>query len=101
LLIELSPVTLEASLLGDPPDPVAEVGLRQVFLDCHPRSGNRWRTDVELVPATSRAVALVEVLARTRTRKGDFAQRLAAHVPTVAFPVPPQFAGALRFIIED
>jgi putative ATP-dependent endonuclease of the OLD family len=100
LAVSISPVTLEASLLGMPPIPAAQQLLKEVFLECHPRSGAQWQVQVEDIPPAQRPLSFVALLTSSRTRKGDFAQRLAARAVKASFPVPPQFASALRFLIE-
>jgi putative ATP-dependent endonuclease of OLD family len=100
LLVELSPITLEATLMGTPSSPTAQDVLRQVFLEGHPRSAETWKTQVEDAPTEQRAEAFRQLLVSTRTRKGDFAQRLAARARHSGFPVPPQFGRALRFLFE-
>jgi len=100
LAVEISPITLEASLLGTPPVLAAQGVLKEVFLECHPRSGDQWQSRVDSVAPAERAASFVALLNSSRTRKGDFAQRLAARAAKASFPVPPPFASALRFLIE-
>jgi putative ATP-dependent endonuclease of OLD family len=57
-----------------------EALLKQIFLEFHPRSEGRWRTDIERLSSVERPKAFVELLYETRTRKGDFAQQLAAQI---------------------
>lgn len=101
LQVEISPITLEASLLGTPALPAAEDILREVFLDCHHRSEVQWRETVQEAATDKKAECFVALLTSSRTRKGDFAQRLAARVQGSAFPVPPHFERALRFLIKE
>jgi putative ATP-dependent endonuclease of OLD family len=75
--------------------------LRDVFLEMHPRSGETWDREVEFEDEPARATAFLELLVRTRTRKGDFAQVLAATVESLlGFNVPSYLQAAIRKIAE-
>jgi putative ATP-dependent endonuclease of OLD family len=100
LSVELSPVTLEASLLGMPVSDIAEATLKATFLAIHPNSAHQWERDVTAAPPERRGPAFVERLKASGTRKGDFAQELARGLPR-DFPVPPAFSTALRRLVEE
>ena len=73
--------------------------LKAAFLALHPRSADRWTSDVEQAAETGRAAAFVNVLTETRTRKGDFAQQLAAQIEAgTAFTVPAYIKHAIEAI---
>ena len=75
--------------------------LKAVFLGIHPRSAAAWTATVENVEETVRPQAFVDLLTRTRTRKGDFAQELAAKIGAgFTFRVPPYLEQAIRKIAE-
>ena len=75
--------------------------LKAVFLRIHPRSEDTWTTSVENRPEGDRPQAFVDLLANSRTRKGDFAQELAASIGAgVAFHVPEYLKNAILKIAE-
>jgi putative ATP-dependent endonuclease of the OLD family len=100
LTVELSPVTLEASLFGTPVSHIAEATLKATFLTLHPQSGEQWERDVASASPERRGTAFVERLKASGTRKGDFAQELARGLPR-DFPVPPAFSAALTRLVEE
>ncbi len=64
--------------------------MKTTFLALHPRLEERWRSEVDGVADEERANAFVKLLSQTRTRKGDFAQQVAAQVEAGAsLTVPP------------
>jgi len=74
-----------------------EALLKEAFLDVHPRSEEKWIMDVESNPPEVRASAFLQLLKDTKTRKGDFAQRVAAHIEAGdAFRVPDYLDQAIR-----
>lgn len=74
-----------------------EALLKQIFLGFHPRSESRWRTDIEGSAPLERPNAFVKLLEETRTRKGDFAQQLAAQIDAgIDFIVPRYLEEAIK-----
>jgi putative ATP-dependent endonuclease of OLD family len=74
-----------------------EALLKETFLALHPRSEGRWSADIEGVALAERPNAFVKLLDETRTRKGDFAQQLAAQINAGAdFKVPGYLEEAIR-----
>jgi len=75
--------------------------LREVFLELHPRSGNRWDDEVAARPDGERASAFVRLLADKEVRKGDFAQSLAERIVAGrAFAVPEYIRLAILKVSE-
>lgn len=74
LTVKHAPITLEASLMEAGNDAC----LRAAFLDQRPTLEADWVAQVEGVPATERPIAVVELIATKRLRKGDLAQSIAA-----------------------
>jgi len=75
--------------------------LKTVFLGIHPRSAATWTTSVENRPEIDRPQAFVDLLTSSRTRKGDFAQELAASIGTnTEFQVPEYLKQAILKIAE-
>jgi putative ATP-dependent endonuclease of OLD family len=75
--------------------------LRTVFLRIHPRSEATWTNSIEDKPEAQRPQAFVDLLTRTKTRKGDFAQELAASILAgAAFEVPAYLNQAILKIAE-
>lgn len=73
--------------------------LKAAFLALHPRSADRWTNDVEQAEEAERAAAFVKLLSETRTRKGDFAQQLAAQIETgAAFIAPAYITSAIEAV---
>ncbi len=68
-----------------------EAVLKSVFLSIHPHSEERWNATVETRPSADRGDAFVSLLAESRTRKGDFAQELAAAIEAGAHFVVPEY----------
>lgn len=57
-----------------------EALLKKTFLTIHPNSAARWERDVENCPPEDRADAFINLMHKTKTLKGEFAQQLAAHI---------------------
>lgn len=75
--------------------------LKSVFLALHPRSTEIWTESVDHLFAEYQPKAFVDLLTRTRTRKGDFAQELAAKIEAgAAFQVPDYLRAAIKRIAE-
>ena len=75
--------------------------LKAVFLRIHPRSELTWTTFVEGKAEVDRPQAFVDLLASSKTRKGDFAQELAADIGAgAAFHVPEYLKLAILKIAE-
>lgn len=71
--------------------------LKTAFLALHPRSEDRWKSEVDGVSEADRANAFVQLLYQTRTRKGDFAQQVAANVEAgEALVVPAYIKGTIE-----
>lgn len=95
LAVFTNAVTLEHELFS------AENGdiLKTAFLALHPRSADRWTNDIEQVEEAGRSAAFVKLFSETRTRKGDFAQQLAAHIEAgAAFTVPAYIRDAIEAV---
>jgi putative ATP-dependent endonuclease of OLD family len=86
--------TLEAELYLPSNAPL----LKKAFLDIHPHSEKRWQKDVEARSEDERPMAFVELLRSTRTRKGDFAQRLAGYFKDSPFDVPAYLRAAIEAV---
>ena len=74
LTVKHASITLEASLMEAGNDAC----LRAAFLEQRPTLEADWVTQVERVPAAERPIAVVELIATKRLRKGDLAQAIAA-----------------------
>ena len=73
--------------------------LRAAFLTLHPRSADRWTNEIEQAAEAGRGNAFVKLLSETRTRKGDFAQQLAAQIEAGApFIVPDYIRDAIEAV---
>jgi putative ATP-dependent endonuclease of OLD family len=78
-----------------------EALLREVFVELHPRSGQRWDVDIAAQPANERPGAFVLLLSAMEVRKGDFAQTLAEHIVAgQAFAVPVYIRDAILKVSE-
>ncbi|MBI4702777.1 MAG: AAA family ATPase [Deltaproteobacteria bacterium] len=75
--------------------------LKDVFLHLRPKSSDRWETLMQKAE-NARPGAFVELLAQTRTRKGDFAQSLAERIAAGAeFAVPTYLTNAIQDLVAD
>lgn len=73
--------------------------LKAAFLALHPRSADRWINDVEHAAEAESGGAFVRLLSETRTRKGDFAQQLAAQIEAGgAFIAPAYIRSAIEAV---
>ena len=110
LHVAVTPRTLEASLVSDPTTGAAACDvLKEAFVACggskgRDARGREWSTRIADLPLTERGEALIRWMTSTRTRKGDFAQILAALIERDAaankkFAVPPHIASALRALV--
>jgi putative ATP-dependent endonuclease of OLD family len=88
--------TLEAELCLEQNLPI----LKKSFLDIHPNLEERWQQEVERKTQGQRPKALVALLSNTRTRKGDFAQKLAGHFDDSSFQVPSYLRKAIETIAD-
>lgn len=71
--------------------------MKGAFLKLHPRSAGDWISSIENVPVTSRPTAFLKLLADKRSRKGDFAQEIAARITAGdSFQVPGYLDAAIR-----
>jgi putative ATP-dependent endonuclease of OLD family len=78
-----------------------EALLREVFVELHPRSGQRWDAEIAALPANDRPGAFVHLLSAMEVRKGDFAQTLAEHIVAgQAFAVPLYIRDAILKVSE-
>lgn len=110
LHVEVTPVTLEASLLGDEATAsTASEFLRRAFASCavNGERDEAWGDKIESLPIADRGRAFVRWMETSRTRKGDFAQALAEELecarqekPPRSFPVPGHIAAALRSLVR-
>lgn len=81
--------------------PINKKVLKDVFLRLHPRSEDSWTEKIESIPEQDQADAFLSLLASSKTRKGDFAQELAAQLEAgAAFVVPTYIEQAIRKIAE-
>jgi putative ATP-dependent endonuclease of OLD family len=79
-----------------------EAILKKVFLKCHPRSLSDWQTKIEAVAATDRPSAFLNLIKDKKTRKGDFAQELAATIlDGDAFVVPEYLKSAIGTAVQQ
>jgi len=91
-------VTLEHALYGAG----NAVLLAEVFLELHPRSADRWNSDVDSCQEGDRAAAFVRLLKAMEVRKGDFAQSLAERIAMgCAFTVPDYIRQAIVRISDE
>ena len=98
LTVLTNAVTLEHELFNSGNDAL----LKKEFLALHPQSQDRWADEVEAAQPQDRAAAFVALLKAMRTRKGDFAQRLADCIEAgEAFYVPAYLEQAIRKVIEQ
>jgi len=89
--------TLEAELFAAGNEQL----LGEVFLELHRRSAERWKRLLE-EPENERPASFVSLLASTRTRKGDFAQALAARIVAgAAFTVPTYLSDAIESVVAE
>ncbi len=73
--------------------------LKNSFLTIHPRSKNDWATRIEAMPTEGRPNAFLQLLSDKKTRKGDFAQQVAARIAKGApFQIPIYIENAIREI---
>jgi putative ATP-dependent endonuclease of OLD family len=78
-----------------------EALLKAAFLGLYPQSEARWVNEIEILQPQDRADAFVGLLKAKQTRKGDFAQRVAALVETSAtFHVPTYLSQAISKVAE-
>jgi putative ATP-dependent endonuclease of the OLD family len=97
LTVFTNDVTLEHSLYAAGNADV----LREVFLELHPRSAQRWGNEVAALPENHRATAFVGLMKAMDVRKGDFAQSLAERIVAGrAFIVPDYMRQAIARISE-
>jgi putative ATP-dependent endonuclease of OLD family len=90
-------VTLEHELFAAGNEAV----LREVFVEIHPRSGQRWDEDIAALPVDGRPGAFVGLLSAMEVRKGDFAQTLAERIVSgQAFAVPTYMRDAIVKVSE-
>jgi putative ATP-dependent endonuclease of the OLD family len=77
--------------------------LRTAFLALYPRSEARWSEEVDAAALPhDQATAFVNLLREKKTRKGDFAQRIADLVDAgEPFQVPAYLAQAIRRVAEE
>ncbi len=95
LIVITNAVTLEHELFSAENSNI----LKSVFLALHPRSEDRWTHEVEQAAEAERAAAFLKLLTETRTRKGDFAQQLAAQIEAgTAFTVPAYIKRAIEAV---
>jgi putative ATP-dependent endonuclease of OLD family len=81
--------------------PVNKPVLKDVFLRLHPRSEDAWNEKIESQPSEEQADAFLNLLSSSKTRKGDFAQELAARIEqNITFEIPEYLAQAIRKIAE-
>jgi putative ATP-dependent endonuclease of OLD family len=107
--VEVTPLTLEASLLSDSPAPeVASWLVCSAFAACEGGSqrAKEWPTKIAAHGVQERGKRFVQWMKSTGTRKGDFAQALAeviaeqqTAVPPRIFPVPSHLARAIRRLV--
>jgi putative ATP-dependent endonuclease of OLD family len=97
LTVFTNAVTLEHELFGAG----NQVLLKTAFLALYPQSEDRWIAEVDAAESPNRAQAFVDLLKAKQTRKGDFAQQVAALIEAGdAFQVPAYLAEAIRKIAE-
>jgi putative ATP-dependent endonuclease of OLD family len=97
LAVFTNDVTLEHSLYAAGNADV----LREVFLELHPRSAQRWDNEVAARPENDRAAGFVGLMKAMDVRKGDFAQSLAERIVAGrAFVVPDYIRQAIARISE-
>ena len=97
LAVFTNDVTLEHSLYAAGNADV----LREVFLELHPRSAQRWDNEVAARPENERAAGFVGLMKAMDVRKGDFAQSLAERIVAGrAFVVPDYIRQAIARISE-
>lgn len=110
LHIEVTPRTLEASLISDPTTGEAAIEvLKEAFVACGSPRGREarmrdWNTRIADLRLAERGPALVKWMISTKTRKGDLAQILAALIErdldaSKVFAVPSHIASALRALV--
>ena len=67
--------------------------LKEVYLELHPRSADKWQEQIEDIH-TGRPEAFLTLLKDSKTRKGDFAQLLVSKFDTQETSstfTPPQY----------
>lgn len=75
--------------------------LKAIFLLLHPRSEPRWDAEIEARAESDQPDAFLNLLLSTKTRKGDFAQELAARLEAGApFEIPQYLRQAIIKIAE-
>jgi putative ATP-dependent endonuclease of OLD family len=75
--------------------------LKSVFLKIHPRSESTWKISIEDKEQSAQPQAFVDLIASSKTRKGDFAQELAASIEAgTTFHVPDYLMNAILKIAE-
>jgi putative ATP-dependent endonuclease of OLD family len=91
--------TLESELFV----PENEGLLKEVYLELHPRSADKWQEQIENVP-TARPEAFLSLLKNSNTRKGDFSQLLVSKFDsqeTSSIFTPPQYLrDAIKAVVE-
>jgi putative ATP-dependent endonuclease of OLD family len=76
--------------------------LKKLFLIFYPQSEHRWTDEIDSATESDRAAAFVALLKDKQTRKGDFAQALAALIESgEVFHVPPYLEQAIRKAAEQ
>ncbi|ABC82992.1 ATP-dependent nuclease [Anaeromyxobacter dehalogenans] len=98
LSVQLSPITFEAALLGNPPSVQMEQVLRDSFLALRPRSALLWDRDVASSPPGHRGACLVRRLKDSGIGKGDYAQEIARRI-TPQVPVPSSVEAVLSALV--
>lgn len=111
LHVEVTPLTLEASLLGDEATADAcSAFIKEAFSAC--AVGNerakQWDKRITSHPSSERGPRFIAWMKSTGTRKGDFAQELAQLIEdrrttsgSPQFPVPQHIARALRSLVDE
>lgn len=78
--------------------------LKEIYLEFHTRSADKWKTKIENVDISDRPQAFLDILECSRTRKGDFAQVLVSKFDskeTSAKFTPPEYlTNAINAAIE-
>jgi putative ATP-dependent endonuclease of OLD family len=76
--------------------------LKTAFLALYPRSVDRWGEAIDGAQPEDRATAFMDLLKTKQTRKGDFANRVAALIEAgEAFQVPEYLVLAIRKAAEQ
>ncbi len=94
-----TPITLEAALLESSGPDV----LKAAYLEQHPLSQPKWTAAMTAPTPAEKGAALVQLMASSRTRKGDLAQTLSRLLLERSQPndVPRTFQDALRRLVDD